>query len=82
MTTGEHATKEACPLCHDEPLKKALEIDRALVSAFLAGILSRHQDTPIAEALCEAHAATAKEALGIMLRAARDAAKAEGRPVS
>jgi hypothetical protein len=42
------------------------DTDRALVIAFVAGVMARDQGVPMAEALCAKHSAFARDGLGFV----------------
>lgn len=56
------ATEEECGCCHQD-IEPGLDTDRALVASFIAGILARDANTPMARALCKRHAELARDAL-------------------
>lgn len=59
------AAPEDCPCCH-ECLAPGLDTDRALVSAFLGGAVSRDLGVCMDEALCARHAALARDCLTLV----------------
>lgn len=67
---SQHATSEDCPCCH-ERMAPGLDTDRALVIAFVAGVMARDTNTPMAEALCSKHSALAADGLGFTLERLR-----------
>lgn len=71
MTT--HASTEDCPCCHEQ-LEPGEDTERAMVTAFLGGILARDGNIPIGHALCAKHSGLARDCLGFVLGAMRNQA--------
>lgn len=60
---GKPASSDDCICCDTD----GGDIDRMLVSAFIAGVVSRDQKVPIGEALCAKHGEVAKQAISFVL---------------
>lgn len=60
-----HDSFEDCPCCH-ECLTPGADTDRALVVAFLGGVLARDANVAIGAVLCAKHSELARECLGFV----------------